>query len=110
MPFGQAVKNIFAIALNRHIDNRCHTTPGCGPRTCFKSIRGKGAPERQLHMSVNVNPTRNHVFTCCINDTIATLFRRSEPARCSKGGDFFSINENIVGNHSRGRDDQSILD
>ena len=102
MPFGQAVKNIFAVALNRHIDNRCHATPGCGPRTCFKSIRGKGAPERQLHMGMNIDPTRNHVFTSSVNDAIATLFRRSKPAWCSNGGDFFPINENIVGNHSRG--------
>ena len=70
MPRSKTILNVFALALERHVDDGGDATPRCCVGASFKSVGCFNRAHGKFHMCMHVDAARNDVLACCIDDLV----------------------------------------
>lgn len=110
VPGVQALAQGAADALHREVDDGGGASPGGGPGAGLEGVGGEGAAERQLHVGVDVDATRDHVLPGGVDDAVAGPGRGGRGAGGGEGGDTAVLDQDVgVGLVGRG-DDEATAD
>ena len=81
VPVGEAVDHVLAGALHGDVDDGGDATPRGGDRAGLERVGRGGAAERQLHVGVHVDATRDHVLAGGVDRRARVRYRSPRPAR-----------------------------
>ena len=109
MPFGKTFVHIFAISLQRHVDDRRHATPRRGNRASFKSVNCRSATKWQLHVRVHINATGHHVFASGVDNFVCRDLQRFRFSTLKQSKNLLALDQNIDVMSTSRADDGSVF-
>ncbi len=111
--FGLGVPGVETLAqrgatrLDGEVHDRGRPAEGSGARPALERILGERAPERQLHVGMDVDAARDHVLAGRVDGLVGGHRHRQVP---SDEGDRLAVDQHVGGGRAVGADDGPVGD
>ena len=95
VPRLQALVDVLAVALQRHVDDGRDATPGGADRARLERVAGLGAAEGQLEVGVRIDAARDHVLARGIHHGVRGDCSERRRPGADERHDLFAVDQDV---------------